>query len=96
MRLLAVPSGEPIETPASRATVVTVVTLGQLLGEEVLVTGSQGGAVVVWGLRSNRRLASLTLDQGIGKVWVVHGANAIAVRTTGTAQSLYVLDVIDS
>jgi hypothetical protein len=94
VRLLAVPVGKSIETRASRATAITAVALGHLLSQDVLVTGSQGGAVVVWALGSDRRLATLTLDQGVARLWVVHGADAIAVQTTGTAQSLYVLDVI--
>jgi WD40 repeat protein len=94
IRLLAVPSGTAIPTPASKATVVTALALGRMLGEDVLVTGSQGGAVIVWALASNKRIAALTLDSSVERVWVVHGADAIAVQTMHKGDHcLFILDI---
>jgi hypothetical protein len=94
-RLLSLPAGNPIPTPAETATVVTAVALGRLLGEEMLVTGSQGGVIVVWSLVSNTRIAALTIDSGVEKLWVVRGADAIAVQTTTKGgRTLFVLDVV--
>jgi hypothetical protein len=97
VRLVSLPAGEAIPTPAEEATVVTAVALGRLLGEEMLVTGSQGGVIVVWSLASNARIAALTIDSGVEKVWVVRGADAIAVQTTTKGgRTLFVLDVVAS
>jgi hypothetical protein len=95
VRLVTVPAGKAIPTPAEKATVVQAVALGRLLGEETLVTGSEGGVVVVWGLASNTRIAALTIDSRVEHVWVVHGIDAIAVQTTAKGErSLLVLDLV--
>jgi len=92
---VTVPAGKAIPTPAEKATVVQAVALGRLLGEETLVTGSEGGVVVVWGLASNTRIAALTIDSRVEHVWVVHGIDAIAVQTTAKGErSLLVLDLV--
>jgi hypothetical protein len=94
VRLVSVASGDAIPTPGKEATVVTAVALGRLLGEEALVTGSQGGVVVVWGLASNKRVAALTIDSSVERVWVVHGADAIAVEAMQKGErTLFILDV---
>jgi hypothetical protein len=88
---------EEVPTLAADATVVISVALGHLLGEEVLVTGSQGGVIVVWDLASNKRIAALTIDSAVEKVWVVRGAEAVAVQTTDKGErALFVLDVVST
>jgi WD40 repeat protein len=91
VRIFSLTDGEELPTPTARATVITCVALGRILDEDVLVTGSKGGAVILWNLGSRTRLAALTLDKGIDQVWVVHGADAIAVRASS---EIYVLDVV--
>jgi WD40 repeat protein len=91
VRLVALPSGAEIASPTGGALVITSVALGRLLGKASLVTGSQGGVVIVWDLATGARVAALTLDRGIDRVWVVHGADMIAVRTAEA--ELFILEV---
>lgn len=70
VRLWTVPSGEPIETGAGAATVVDAVALGRVGSRDVLVTGSKGGVLGVWGLAPAERVAVLTLDDRITDVRV--------------------------
>jgi hypothetical protein len=80
VRLFSLPDSREVPTPTDRATVIASVALGRIHDEDVLVTGSKGGVLIVWSLGSHARIAALTLDRGIDRVWVVHGANAIAAR----------------
>ncbi len=91
VRIFSLPDGKDIPTPTKRATVITSVALGRIRDKDVLVTGSKGGVLVVWGLASDARIASLTLDKSIDRVWVVHGANKVAVQAS---TEIYVLDVV--
>ena len=91
VRIFSLPAGEELPSPTERATVITSVALGRIRGEDVLITGSKGGVLIVWGLASGTRIAALTLDKGIDRVWFVHGANVVAVRAR---TEIYVLDVV--
>lgn len=91
VRLISLPAGEELPTPTERATVITSVALGWIRDEDVLVTGSKGGVIIVWSLASGTRIASLTLDKGIEAVWVVHGADSVAARAN---KEVYVMDVL--
>ena len=91
VRLFSLPDGREVPTPTDRATVIASVALGRIHDEDVLVTGSKGGVLIIWSLGSHARIAALTLDRGIDRVWVVHGADAIAARA---ASDVYVLDVV--
>jgi len=90
VRIYSLPDGKELPTPTAPATVITSVALGRIRDEDVLVTGSKGGVLILWSLASGKRMAKLTLDNAIDRVWVVHGANAVAVRAT---KEIYVLDV---
>ena len=70
VRLWTVPGGEPIEIGAGAATVVDAVALGRVGSRDVLVTGSKGGVLGVWGLAPAERVAVLTLDDRITDVRV--------------------------
>lgn len=91
VRVFSLPDGEELPTPTEHATVITSVALGRIRDEDVLVTGSRGGILILWGLASGTRIAALTLDKGIDCVWVVHGTDAVAARAW---KEVYVLDVL--
>lgn len=90
VRLVSLPDGTELPTPDERATVVTSVALGTIRDEDILVTGSKGGVLVVWNLTAGTRIAALTLDHRIDRVWVVRGAEAVAARA---GDRLFVLEV---
>jgi WD40 repeat protein len=91
VRIFSLPEGKELSAPSERAIVITSVALGRISGEDVLVTGSMGGVLIVWDLATNRRIAALTLDKGIDCVWCVHGANSVAAKAR---TEIYVLDVV--
>jgi WD40 repeat protein len=91
VRIFSLPDGKELSTPTERATVITSVALGRIRGEDVLITGSMGGVLIVWGLATGTRIAALTLDKGIDCVWCVHGTNSVAVKARA---EIYVLDVV--
>jgi hypothetical protein len=91
VRLVALPDGGEIPNPADQATVVTAVALGRIFDEDVLVTGSKGGVLVVSGLATHSRIAALTLDGPIERVWVVRGADSVAAKSD---TNVYVMDLL--
>jgi hypothetical protein len=81
--------GHVIPTVVSYASGISAVALGRIADEDVLVTGSLAGALVVWGLQSGSRMA-LTLDKPIERVWVIHGSDRVAAKADG----FFVLKVV--
>jgi hypothetical protein len=64
-----------------KASSVVAVALGRISEQNVVVTGSRGGFVGIWRADTGEQVTGLTLDSGVERVWVVHGADAIAART---------------
>lgn len=88
--------GQRIEGPADEATVVDAVALGSLNGRDVLLTGSKGGLLVVWGLAGAERVAALTLDDPVTDVRIEPGGDSrghISVRTG--AQRDFVVELVE-
>lgn len=91
VRIWDVRTGERLPAPEAGDEVVDQVALGTLHGDDVLVTGSRGGVLRVWGPADGRRLAAITLDAGVDGVWVVRSTDAVAALTGDS--HLHVLDL---
>ncbi|HUG83051.1 MAG TPA: WD40 repeat domain-containing protein, partial [Euzebya sp.] len=79
VRLYTVPAGEPVACAADGATVIAAVDLGRIVGRDVLVTGSKGGVLGLWGLAPPERLAVLTIDSPITDV-AVEASGRVVLR----------------
>ncbi|MCP3381239.1 caspase family protein [Bradyrhizobium sp. CCGUVB4N] len=93
IKIFSLADGRELPNPATDAKVVTAVALGRLRGEDVMVTGSKGGILAVWALGSGKRIAGLTLDNGIDRVWVVRGTDSIAVLARS---KIYTVDLFQA
>lgn len=91
VRLVSLLDGRELPNPTEGATVITAVALGRIWDKDMLVTGSKGGVLIVWDLQKNNRVAALTLDHPIDRVWIVHGIDAVAAQS---GQDIYVCQVL--
>lgn len=70
-------SGNAIGSPATGASNIVAVCLGESEGRALLVTASWGGAVTIWEGPSMTRLASMTFDMGARGAWLAGGVLAV-------------------
>lgn len=85
--LVSEPELRVLDTPS-----VVAVALGAVGGGSVAVTGSISGLVGIWRADTGERIAGLTLDAGVNRVWVVHGTDAVAACTIDGA--LVIADLV--
>ncbi len=74
-------TGEPITVPDSSGSEATAVALALHDDTIILVTGAAGGAISLWSIPDGTRLAGLTLDSAISRLWYDHVERTIAVLT---------------
>jgi WD40 repeat protein len=93
VKLYDVNTGASLPEPAVRTSIVVAVAMGKFDGRSILVTGSRGGVLAVWEVKTGKRITGVTLDSEINGVWVVNGADAIAARSRGR---LFVFDLVQN
>lgn len=81
---------QTLGSPDTGRSEIAVVALGAIDDRTLLVTGSEGGAVTLWDGSTFRRLATMTLDARVARVWI--GGASLVVRTAD--QRFHVFEIV--